>query len=170
MSQLTEYLAETLKGTDDLLLDSLNDLSQEQLKQNPGGTANAIGPIFVHAITSEDALTAAITGQPTLWASEWQQKLGGTPGVADGFLNDDVKAFKLDPEAFKQYAQAVTERTNQVVRGMSDSDLERKLDMGEAGQPTVKEVVRDYMTWHSAFHHGEISTLRGQAGLQGVPF
>ena len=170
MGGLSEYLAEALKGSRETLGLTMQGLSAEQLQAAPGGTANNITSLYVHAVKGEDDLLAMAIGKPSLWASGWREKLGGTDAMEGPVLNDGMKAYKLDIEAWAPYVAALSEYADRTVRGMSDADLDGKVDFGEFGQPSVKEVIRDYITWHYAFHSGEISSQKGVMGLQGVPF
>ena len=169
MGQLSDYLAEALKAGRDTMDLTLEGVSPEQMQMSPGGTANPISSIYVHAVRDEDDLISMIVGQPSLWATGWKEKVGGTDEIGLE-LNDAAKAFKLDRGTFTPYAAAVAEKSERIIRGLSDEDLEKTLDFGEMGQPSAKEVIRDYVTWHYGFHGGEISSQKGVMGLKGVPF
>jgi hypothetical protein len=162
-------MADALKGARDTLGLAIDGCSPEHLRHEPGGTANTIASVYVHALKDEDDLMALVTGRPSLWNSGWKEKLGGTDEM--GLVLDSVKGYQqLDLAAWAPYVEALGQTSDAAIRGMSDADLEKTVDMGEVGQPTAKEIIRDYITWHHAFHSGEISSQKGVLGLQGVPF
>jgi len=169
MSQLSEYMADALKSAREATLSSLEGLTDEQIHASPGGTANPISSLFIHAVQDEDMLLAMVAGQPSLWESGWKAKIGASDELDSMTLGDGQKSFKLN-DAFHEYAAAVAERGDSIVRGLSDAQLQETVDFGEGGQPTKLEVIRDYVTWHYGFHGGEISSQKGVMGLQGIPY
>ena len=169
MSQLSEYMADALKGSRDIMNGAMDGVSAEQAAKAPGGSANSIASLYVHAVFDEDALISMAAGKESLWASGWKEKVGGSDSMGLT-LDDATKAYAFDPDKFSQYAQAVADSSDATIRAFSDADLERKVDMGDFGAPSVAEIVRDFVTWHYAFHSGEVSSQKGVMGLQGIPF
>ena len=70
-----------------------------------------------------------------------------------------------------EYAEAVFASTDEYLAGLTDSDLEQKLETKTAvGERTVFDMLNGAVLFNIAWHTGEIAALKGQKGLKGYPF
>jgi len=76
----------------------------------------------------------------------------------------------MDLPPFREYGKAVYTATDAYIAGLSDADLERKVDTRLIGEQTVAFVLGTFVAWHVANHCGEIAALKGVQGLKGLPF
>jgi hypothetical protein len=87
-----------------------------------------------------------------------------------GFSPEWARGVKLNLAPFREYAKAVYAATDAYIAGLSDADLERKVQTGFVGEQTVAFVMSSILAWHAAQHTGEIAALKGVQGLKGLPF
>ncbi len=94
------------------------------------------------------------------------------PGPEWVHYEDWTKNVKVDLKALREYAQAVYKDAENYVAGLTDSDLDKPLDMTNAGlgQKTFAWGITNLVIGHLHDMTGEVSVLKGIQGLKGYPF
>ncbi len=156
---------ETLEGT-------MADVTQAMLTWQPPGTANTIGTNYAHIVCSEDGLLNGVArGGVPLMASSWAGKIGLSEPPP---LGEEIRAWsqraKIDLVSLRAYGQAVYAEIDSGLAALTDTDLERVLDLSAMGfgqQPVswVYGVMLSNLNWHT----GEIACLKGLQGQKGYP-
>jgi DinB family protein len=166
-------LRQQLAGSHDILEQTIADCDQQTLDKNPAGaTITNIGSIYAHMVFSEDGiLHGMLQGKPPIYqAQNWAARTGLPMPAPGGFSPEWARGVKLNLAPFREYAKAVYAATDAYIAGLSDADLERKVDTGFVGEQTVAFVMSSVLAWHAAQHTGEIAALKGVQGLKGLPF
>ncbi|HEY8765874.1 MAG TPA: DinB family protein [Dehalococcoidia bacterium] len=152
---------------------TMADVTDSQCAKLPGGVAHPIGATFAHSVMSEDfVVNMMVKGGQPLMMGPFANKTGvSEPQPMPG---GDVFAWaqrvKVDLPALRQYAQAVHKATDEYVAGLSDEDLDRKIDFVEMGPTPISSVLTMVAIVHPSNHIGEVSALKGMEGAKGYPF
>lgn len=157
-----QVLEGTVEGID-------NDLAN---RQTPGKD-NPIGTTYAHAVLSEDAIVnAMLKGSSPLSAGEWKDKTGVDKPMpmedADEFAAWYTEA-RVDLPIVREYAKAVYAATENYIQGLTDEDLEREVELWGM-KMSVASALDGFVINHASSIAGEISALKGIAGLKGYPF
>ena len=80
-----------------------------------------------------------------------------------------AKSLKMDFPKFQEYAKAVFQNTDLFLQGLSEADLQRKVQT-PIGEQSVEWVVVSLLGTHFPQHSGEIAAVKGVHGLKGLPF
>ncbi len=166
-------LRQQLAGYHDILEQTIADCPQDVLDKNlPGATITSIGSIYAHLVFSEDGIVhEVLQGKaPTYRAQNWGSRTDVQMPDPPGFSPEWGRAVRMKLPAFREYAKAVYAATDAYIAGLSDADLDRKVQTGFVGEQTVAFVVSNILGWHVAEHTGEIAALKGVQGLKGLPF
>ena len=166
-------LRQQLAGYHDILEQTMADCSQETLDKNlPGATITSIGSIYVHLLFSEDGITQGMLQKkpPIYKAENWAARTGVQMPEQAGFTPEWARAVRIKLAPFREYAKAVYAATDAYIAGLSNADLDRKVETGFMGEQTVAFIVSNVLGWHAAQHNGEIAALKGVQGLKGLPF
>ena len=151
----------------------LSDCSEDALNKSvPGAKINSIASIYAHTVIAEDVIVhAMMQGKPALaQAQGWEAKTGITfPGVPPMMTDEWARALKMNLAPFQEYAAAVFAASDAYVAGLSDAEMERKVQ-GPAGETTVGWFVVNILATHVPQHTGEIAALKGIYGAKGLPF
>ena len=156
---------------------TMDGVTPEQFRWQPPGTANSIADNYLHLVVGEDGVVQGLLqGKAPLSASTWTGKTGlsipppGAHGSPDwaGW----VREVEIDLPALREYAQAVYAATDQYVAGLTEADLDRKIDLSAFGfeMQSLNWVLFTFVIAHAADHMGEIAVLKGIQGLKGLPF
>ena len=166
-------LRQQLSGNHDILEQTIADCQQGTLDTNlPGATITSVGSIYAHVLFSEDGIVhGMLQNKPPIykaqrWATRTNLEMPDTPG----FTAEWGRTVRMNLPAFREYAKAVYAATDAYIAGLSDADLDRKVQTGFVGEQTVAFVVSNILGWHMAEHTGEIAALKGVQGLKGLPF
>ncbi|HXJ79506.1 MAG TPA: DinB family protein [Candidatus Methylomirabilis sp.] len=173
MTTSQAMLRQQLAGSHDILEQTIADCSQEVLDKNlPGATINSVGSIYAHTIFSEDGiLHGMLQGKPPIYKTQgWAARTNVQMPEQPEFSPEWARAVRMKLPAFREYAKAVYAATDAYLAGLSDADLERKVQTGFVGEQTVAFVIGNVLAWHAAQHTGEIAALKGVQGLKGLPF
>jgi hypothetical protein len=141
---------------------------------NGGRTAatGSVGSAMAHVAVAEDGVVQLMMqGKPPLYTTEW---LGRT-GISDPqMFNTEAwkESVQVEPEALAAYRDAVFAATGAYVQSLSESDLDRSVDLSAAGlgTQTIGWMLVNLVAGHLSNLTGEISTLKGLQGLTGYPF
>jgi hypothetical protein len=137
----------------------------------PPGQANPIGALYAHALLSEDGIVnGMLKGAAPRYASE-----GDTVGAARPQMNLELEwARTLTPDlaALRRYKDAVVADVNAYLDTLSETDLDRELDLTAhgLGHRNIAWALNALVAGHLNNMAGEISALKGTQGLKGYPF
>lgn len=156
--QCFEWLEGTMQGVTD-----------EVAHYQPEGNIAPIAGQVAHSVTGLDMLVVgAVGGKAPLLASSHAASSGlSEPPPQGGDWGEWGQRVKVDLPVFHEYAKAVFAEVNTTIAGLSDSDLERELDL-PFGKYSVKWVF-NIMLLNTYSHTGEIACLKGLQGLKGYP-
>lgn len=153
------------------------DLTPEQLHQNPGGKALPLGSVYAHLLFSEDVIIQGMMqGKATLHQTIWKDKTGASspmPPMDEKWSaahEEWSRSVQIDLPKLKEFAKAVYAETDAYVNSLTDTDLEKELDLGSWGKHTVASMLSSFIIAHTNSLTGEISALKGIQGAKGYPF
>ncbi len=156
---------------------TVEDITPEQFRWQPPGTANSVADNYLHAVIGEDDIVQGmLQGKPTLASTTWAGKTGLSIAPPGAHGSPDwaswVRDVEIDLPAFREYAQAVYAATDEYVSNLSEDDLDRQLDFNSFGLGTqsLNWALFVFVTSHVAEHMGEIAVVKGIQGLKGLPF
>jgi hypothetical protein len=170
-----------LRWSHDLLESRLVDCPEEAFyRVLPGSRISSVAAIYVHVVMTEDAyIQKGLRGQTPLSASSpWSERLALPARVAIDFPS--AAELRLDIPTFREYAQAVFAASETCIKGLSEADIRREVDIPHVFQAegrwtwenrptTLDRTVSDMVILHTVEHVGEISALKGVQGLRGGP-
>ncbi len=165
-----ELYLDTLNRCDSVLRRALEELTMEDLREQPAGEgSNPIGWLVWHLARARDSLIAMVSGQPTVWESGgWGAKFG-IDGDVPRFMPENVHTFDpKDLETLMGYFEDVAKETAAVVEKLTPDDLERLVPSPVAGRPpqTVGSRLSLVLT-DNVQHIGQVAYLRGILRGQG---
>ncbi len=147
---------------------TMADVTSEQAHYAPPGRANPIGATFAHLVCSEDLIVnGMLRQQAPLSASSHAKTTGlsepmpmpGSPDWAEAY-GAWARRVQVDLAALKNYADAVYAATDAYLASLSDTDLDRELDLTAVG--FVKQEP------HRNGDRGD-QRIEGHPGREGVP-
>jgi hypothetical protein len=110
----------------------LDGLDEAQLTWRADPGANSIAWLVWHLTRIEDDHLAAGFGTDQVWLTDgWAERLGlpfDPRAHGYGHSSEDVAAVRTSADLLAGYHDAVHVRTVELVRGVSDSDLDRVVD------------------------------------------
>jgi hypothetical protein len=172
--QLLRYQLKSARGVFD---GTIADVTPDMLHKDPGGKALPLGAIYAHLVFSEDAILQGMVLKKTpLSESSFKDKTGldkPMPPMDENWSTANEEwshSMRLDLESFRKYAKAVFAQTDAYVDSLTDEDLDKEVDLGAWGKPTVATILADYIIGHIFSLTGEISVLKGIQGAKGYPF
>jgi len=149
---------------------AVEGLSPEQLAWSPQPGANTIGWLIWHLTRVQDHHVSELLGEEQIWTRDerWAKRCGIKPDPQNtgyGHSADDVATIRPDgPDALIGYLNAVDERTQRMLAGLRDGDLDRIVD--RRWDPPVTLGVRLISVADDCLQHaGQASYLRGLLGL-----
>lgn len=148
------------------------DVTPEVAHWQPGGTASSVGAAMAHAVFAEDNI---IHGMLQGKAPVAMTSFAGKTGISDPQMFNTpewMKSVRLDLPAFREYTKAVFAATDQYLAGLTDAELNRKIDLTNAGlgRQSVAWCLDGLVIGHLHNYSGEISAIKGAQGLKGYPF
>jgi hypothetical protein len=149
------------------------DLTPDLCDHLPGGRAHPIGATYAHILASEDIIVnMMIRGEQPMMMGEWAGKTGMSepPPAPGGDVFGWANRVKVDLAQARQYAQAVYKNTDDYLSALSESDLEKEIDVPGFGKNSLAFYLGIAALIHPANHVGEISALKGVQGAKGYPF
>ena len=172
-----ELLRRIVRDARQVLDGTMADVTQAQVDYIPPGIANPLGATYAHVVCSEDMIVQGMFRQAApLFASSWADRTGLSepmpmPGPDWPSYGPWTRRVKVDLAALRSYAQAVAEETDSWLAGLSESDLDRPLDLTGAGlgQHTLGSAIALLVANHLGTETGEISVLKGIQGARGYP-
>jgi hypothetical protein len=165
-------IREGIQWGNEILEMVMADVTDEQARWMPPGIANPIGALFAHAYLAADGVVhALLQGIPPLYASTWADKVG-VEAPQMNLTIDWARSIRPDLPALRSYGQAVSEAISIYTGKLSDTDLDREIDLTGVGLGirTVGWALNGLVAAHHNNMAGEISALKGIQGAQGYPF
>jgi len=165
---VSELLLDLYGRIPPLAREAVAGLDAEQLLRQPGGEANPIAWLVWHAARVQDAELAGLVGHHQLWEDgDWAARFGLEPDPDNhgyGHSVDEVRAVKPEStEALLDYLAAVDARTQENLRTLSPSDLDRVVDPN--WDPPVTLGVRLISVADDCIQHlGQAAYVRGLLG------
>ncbi len=169
MNAANLYL-ETIARSDGTLRRALEDLTVDELRSQPAGPgSNPIGWLVWHLTRTRDSIVSNFSGRPMVWESDGWSERFGMPGDVPRFLPENVHTFDpRDRETLVGYFSAVADRTAEIVRGLTDEDLERSAPPLRPGRPPMTVGARLVIVLNDNIQHiGQIAYVRGLVREQG---
>ena len=148
------------------------DVTAESMHWGPMGNSSTVASAMAHVVFAEDNVVhGMLQGKPPLAQTTFADKTG----ISElSFYNKPewVKSVRLDLPKFREYASAVFAATDQYIASLSESDLDRELDLTSVGMGKVNLgwALAVIVIGHMHDLTGEISALKGVQGLKGYPF
>lgn len=149
-----------------VLEESLDGLTQDDLNQQPHPDCNSMGWLTWHLTRIQDDHIADLMGEEQLWTSGgWHARFNRPPEPKDigfGHSSEDVAAFRSpDVKTLLGYHRAVLEQTKGYITTLSLSDLDRELhEPWFQPLPTVGVRLISVLS-DSLQHAGQVAYLRG---------
>jgi len=131
----------------------------------------SIASIYAHAVFAEDGIVNGMfRNKPLLFQDgAWESKVGVKHPGGPMQSEDWAATVNMDLASFQEYARAVFAQTDAYLTGLSDAEMDRKIQ-GPAGETTIGWMVVNILATHFPQHAGEIAALKGVQGLKGLPF
>jgi uncharacterized damage-inducible protein DinB len=143
---------------------AVEGLTPDELTRRAGPEANTIAWLAWHLVRVQDDHIADVAGHEQIWtADDWVGRFG-LPFPAEatgyGFSSEQVAQVRVPAELLLDYADAVHDRTEQFLRGLSDDDLDAVVD--QRWDPPVTLGVRLVSVLSDDLQHvGQAAFLRG---------
>ena len=175
---VAQLLRGTLEVAHQTLEATMSDVTDDVANRPAPGDANPVGSCYAHAVLAEDGIVnGMLKGRAPLFASSWAGRTGTDrpmpmPGLVEGDMGEWYKSVKVDLAACREYARAVYAESEAFISSADEDTLGRTVDMSFAGmgQLPLPVMFSIFVTGHLNNLCGEISALKGAAGLKGYPF
>jgi hypothetical protein len=172
-----ELLRRIVRDARQLLDGTMADVTQAQVDNIPPGIANPLGATYAHVVCTEDLVVQGMFRQVApLGATSWAGRTGLSepmpmPGPDWPNYGPWTRRVKVDLDALRAYAQAVAEQTDTWLAGLSETELDRPLDLTGVGlgQHDLASAIALLVANHIGTETGEIAVLKGIQGARGYP-
>ncbi len=165
--ELLEYLQTSVKTVNEMVNTAMQELSDEVVNFEPGGTSNTIAQLLAHTICGQDVLINERLGDDrSLHETGWAEKTG-IPLERPLIWQRD--AWKLDLAGFDAYRKEVAQGAEKTFSAMAPADLDREIEWVRGPSRSVAMMTQAIFINHGLGHCGEISAIKGMQGLQGLP-
>jgi uncharacterized damage-inducible protein DinB len=162
---VSDLLVETFDRLPRLVRSAVQGLTPEQLHWTPGPRANSVGWLVWHLTRIQDDHVADLLGEDQLWVQDdWPGHFGLDADPSDtGYGHSSEEAAAVRPDSASvlvRYYDAVAARTRDLLRGLTDADLDRVVDT--AWDPPVTLGVRLVSVANDDLQHaGQAAYVRG---------
>jgi hypothetical protein len=148
------------------------DVMDDAAHWGPQGMASTVASAMAHAVHAEDNIVQGmLQGKAPLAMSSFAGKTGiSNPQMFN--TPEWIRSVRLDLPAFREYTKAVFAATDEYIASLQESDLDRTVDLSQAGlgTQTVAWMLGALVIGHLQNYSGEISAIKGTQGLKGYPF
>ncbi len=152
---------------------TMEAVPEDMANRRPGGMANTIGSTYAHVVLSEDQIVnAMLRGGKPLGEGDWSGRTGVDKPMSwsgTDALGDWYRTVSVDLVACRAYGAAVHQSATEFIATADDETLAREVDMFGM-KMTVATAFEVFVIGHANSIGGEISALKGVAGLKGYPF
>ena len=166
-------LSQQIRSAHEIVEGTVADLTADQAQWKPAGKAIAAGPMYFHIAGGEDLFLNMMTGRQPLAMGAFAGKTGASePHPMGGGYDEWAQRVKIDLPQLREYVQAVFKSTEDYVAGLTPEELDRELDLTNAGlgKMSLGAFITVTSVIHPSNHIGEISCLKGLQGAKGYPF
>lgn len=144
----------------------LDGLTEEDLNWQPSPDCNSIGWLAWHLTRTQDGLIALVMNEEQLWTKDgWHTKFGRPANAQDGgsgHTPQDVAAFKSpDAKTLLDYHRAVLERSRRYFPTLSETDLDRQLEVPWFQPPPKLGAFLNIILSDCSQHAGQAAYIRG---------
>ncbi|WP_308465935.1 mycothiol transferase [Rathayibacter soli] len=166
-----ELLIDAFDRIQKIVRSVLRNASADTLAYQPDARANTIGWLVWHLTRVQDDHLAAAFDRPQTWIEDgWADRFKlpfDDSATGYGHTHDEVAAVKVDASLLGSYHDAVHDRSVELIRGLSDAELERIVDT--SWDPPVTLAVRLISVIADDLQHaGQASYVRGLATRAGL--
>jgi len=152
---MMSLLLDTFKSTLKFIEQSVADLSEQEMVEQPGGIANHATWTLGHVVTSCQGIANELGWQGWL-PSEWESIFGyGSVPVSD------PSHYPSKSEILRALSDA-GDRLDQILMNVSESTLKQSLPDGPV--PTTAHLLFQVVVAHTAFHAGQLAMWRRAIG------
>ena len=128
-----ELLAEQFGRIRGVVAGAVRGLSEDELAFRPSERANSIAWLIWHLTRIQDDHVADVAGAQQAWMAEgWADRFGLPFPPAEtgyGHSSEQVAAVRVSADLLVGYHEAVFGHTVKYVRGLSEADLDRVVDV-----------------------------------------
>jgi hypothetical protein len=166
--ELVDFIRGQAESAIAMIEHSMQDLTDEVINYEAGGTSNTIAQLLAHMVTGQDLLIQDKIrgGGTTLHDSGWAAKTG-VP--SDRSLIWQREAWRMDLPGFNDYVGAVLSNSRVFIESLTPAHLEQQHAWIRGPEQPVYRLMQTIFINHALGHSGEISTLKGIQGLKGLP-
>ena len=159
---LNRFIVYQLEAQLRTIKQATEDLTDEQLYDQPEADANSIAWLMWHLSRWRDSLTAAITGEPQVWVSGgWAEQFGlAEAGTGLGDTPEQVAAFRVERERLFGYVDAAHRAAIERVTHLTATRLEQPVEHPPGASRPAWQALAG-MCGDSYQHAGQIAYLRG---------
>ncbi len=167
-----KLLSAQVREAHQIVLGTIGDLTAEQAQWKPGGRAHSIAPLLAHVAAAEDMFLNMMTGRQPLAMGPYANGTGASEPHPMGDYGEWAGRVTVDLPQFGEYVEAVFRNTEDYVAGLNPEDLDKELDLSNAGlgKMSLGSFITMTSVIHPSNHIGEISCMKGQQGAKGYPF
>jgi uncharacterized damage-inducible protein DinB len=159
-----DALADAFERIRDAIHPAVNGLSVEELTFRPDGESNSIAWLAWHLTRIQDDHVAGLDGKEQVWTAKgWAERFAlpfDTSDTGYGHGPEDVEKVSVDADLLLGYFEDVHAKTQEFVRSVSDTELDRVIDRNWTEPVTVSirlvSVIADDLQ-----HVGQAAYLRG---------
>ena len=165
---LNQFIIALCESPNRWIHQATDGLTDEQLYYRPSSDTNSIAWLIWHLSRWRDKISAAIAGEPQVWASEgWAQRFNFDPdrtGLGDTL--EQVANFAVDRDLILGYASAAHNAIVERVSRMTPEDFDKEIEyMPGSSRPAWRALIS--VMGDSSEHTGQINYLRGMITGQG---
>ncbi len=165
---MQRYAAHFVGRVLDQLIESVADLTDEELHALPAGAPNTIGFTAWHVFRSADNVVLfAFDRERTVWMRDGLHEAWGLPKVAQGTGMEPTEAAALrlpGSAALADYGRAVCDELVPRIEAMSDDYLRTVSRVVPWGEIPRLEAIGQTVIVHGSQHLGEIAVVRRLLG------
>ena len=162
---LNQFIIALCESPNRWIQQATDGLTDEQLYYQPSSDTNSIAWLIWHLSRWRDKISAAVAGEPQVWASEgWAQRFNrfdidpDRTGLGDTL--EQVAAFKVERSLLLGYASASHNALVDRVSKMTEADFEKEVEyVPGSPRPAWRALIS--VMGDSSEHTGQINYLRG---------
>ncbi len=159
---LNQFIIALCESPNRWIHQATDGLTDEQLYYQPSSDTNSIAWLIWHLSRWRDKISAAVAGEPQVWASEgWAQRFDidqDRTGLGDTL--EQVAAFRVERDLLLGYASAAHTAIVERVSRMTPEDFEKEIEYSPGSSRSAWRALISVMG-DSSEHTGQINYSRG---------